>query len=157
MGYNMDANQLLNKYKTERKNLIEELRELNSFIQRLESDLGVKSEEQGDTELVGLSKEGKSSEIPPKNLEIRPDEFFGKTHSEAAKIYLERIGHAVAIEELVEVLKNGGCKVGGIDPKRTLGISLVRNTREFVPPRPGYIGLRKFYPKAKAGSTKKKQ
>ncbi|MCZ6799515.1 MAG: hypothetical protein O7F12_03420 [Nitrospirae bacterium] len=153
----MDANQLLNKYKTERKKLIEEVRELNYVIQRLESDLGVKREEQGDIEGVGLSEEGESHETPPQNLVIRPDEFFGKTHSEAAKVYLERVGHAVAIEELVEVLKNGGCKVGGIDPKRTLGISLVRNTREFVPPRPGYIGLRKFYPRAKAGSTKKKQ
>ena len=152
----MDANQLLNKYKTERKKLIEEVRELNYVIQRLESDLGVKREEQGDIEGVGLSEEGESSETPPQNLVIRPDEFFGKTHSEAAKVYLEKVGHAVTIEELVEVLKEGGCKVGGIDPKRTLGISLVRNTREFVPPKPGYIGLRKFYPKVKAGSTKKK-
>jgi hypothetical protein len=64
------------------------------------------------------------------------------------------VGHAVELEKLVEVLKKGGCKVGGADPKRTLYISLIRDTRNFVPPQPGYIGLRKFYPHLKAVGTK---
>lgn len=81
-----------------------------------------------------------------KRPDIRPDEFFGLTHGEASKKYLKKIGHAVSFEELVEALQSGGCKVGGDNPRRVLYISLIRNTRDFVPPQPGYIGLREFYP-----------
>ena len=67
------------------------------------------------------------------------------------------VGQAVSLDEIVEALNKGGCKVGGADPKRTLYISLVRNTREFVPPQAGYIGLRKFYPNLKGNQTKQKR
>ena len=86
--------------------------------------------------------------------EIKPDDFFGMSQGDAARKYLEMVGHAVELEKLVEVLKKGGCKVGGADPKRTLYISLVRDTRNFVPPQTGYIGLRKFYPHLKPAGTK---
>jgi hypothetical protein len=77
---------------------------------------------------------------------LRADEFTGMTYKDAAKNYLERVGHAVSMEELLEALKNGGCPVGGVNPKKTLYISLVRG-REFkpVPGQSGILGLRSFY------------
>jgi hypothetical protein len=76
------------------------------------------------------------------------------TISEAARTYLNRVGHAVSLEEMLEKLRAGGCKVGGANPKQTLYISLVRNTRDFVPTGSGFIGLRSFYPGLKAGAVK---
>jgi hypothetical protein len=71
---------------------------------------------------------------------------MGKTYINAAKNYLDRVGHAVSLDELVDALKSGGCPVGGKTPKKTLYISLVRS-RDFkpVPGRTGFVGLKKFY------------
>jgi hypothetical protein len=35
-------------------------------------------------------------------------------------------------EELADALKKGGCKLTGVDPKKVLYISLIRNTRELT-------------------------
>jgi hypothetical protein len=51
---------------------------------------------------------------------LRDDEFTGMTYQDAAKNYLERVGHAVSMEELLAALRDGGCPVGGINPKKTL-------------------------------------
>ena len=79
---------------------------------------------------------------------LRPDEFMNKTVSEAARLYLEKIGHAVSMDELLDALKRGGRPAGGATPKKSLYISLVRS-REFVPipGQTGVLGLRKFYEK----------
>jgi len=41
---------------------------------------------------------------------IRPDAFVGDTYSIAAKKYLKEIGYAVAVNELVDVLKKNACR-----------------------------------------------
>jgi hypothetical protein len=81
-------------------------------------------------------------------VRVRPDEFVGMTYIEAAKQHLTKVGHAISTDELLEVLKSGGCVVGGVNPKKTLYISLVRG-REFVPipGQSGFLGLRSFYDK----------
>jgi hypothetical protein len=77
---------------------------------------------------------------------LRDDEFTGMTYQNAARSYLERVGFAVSMEELLEALRSGGLPVGGVNPKKTLYISLVRG-REFkpVPGKPGMLGLKSFY------------
>src|SRR5260370_40957584 len=75
---------------------------------------------------------------------IRDDEFFGLTHADAAKRYIKKVGHAVSFEELADAMKKGGSRLTGVDPKKILFISLIRNTRDFVPPQPGSVG-RPFY------------
>jgi hypothetical protein len=89
-------------------------------------------------------------------VKLREDEFTGKTYIEAARSYLERIGHAVSMEELLDAFKKGGSPVGGRAPKKTLYISLARS-KEFapIPGQVGFIGLRKWYPNLKAGAEKK--
>jgi hypothetical protein len=65
------------------------------------------------------------------------------------------------VDELVDVMKKGGCPVGGVDPRKTLYISLVRDVRTFypIPGKMGFIGLREFYPnlKGKKPGRPKKQ
>jgi hypothetical protein len=79
--------------------------------------------------------------------DIRPDEFFGMSQSDAAKAYLKRIGRAVSLDQLVDGLRKGGAEVGGVNPKKTLYVSLMRNPlKEFVVPSENHIGLRAFYP-----------
>jgi hypothetical protein len=48
---------------------------------------------------------------------LRPDEFTGKPYLDSAKAYLERVGHAVSMEELLDALKRGGSPVGGMRAK----------------------------------------
>jgi len=53
-------------------------------------------------------------------IALRPDEFTGKAYLDSAKIYLERVGHAVPVDDLLDALKRGGSPVGGKTPKKTL-------------------------------------
>jgi hypothetical protein len=46
-------------------------------------------------------------------VKLREDKCAGKTYIEAARSYLERIGHAVSMEELLDAFKNGSSPVGG--------------------------------------------
>jgi len=144
----MDAKELLAKYLDERKKLLDDLRSLNTTVSKMEATLGeVGKESEALAEFLASPTYSKSAG----STVVKATEFFGMTYGEAAKAYLEKVGEAVTIDQLVEALGQGGCKVGGANPKRVLYISLVRNVREFVPPREGYIGLRKFYPTVKQG------
>jgi hypothetical protein len=128
------------------------------MIQHLELELGETSSEAPASDLPAynpaldqnpkLTTNGNS-----KRADIRPDEFFSLTQGDAARAYLNKVGHAVTIEELVEGLKKGGCPVGGVDPARTLYIALIRNTKDFCKVPGGYIGLRSLYSGLKSGTA----
>lgn len=138
--------QTLEYYRQQRQKRIDELRTLETSIRQLEQDLGEPTVIANGADLpAGLDPLAERSGFNDQKLEIRPDEFFQKSHSEAARMYLMKIGHAVSWDELVEALRKGGCKLRGADPKRTLYISLIRNARDFTLPQSGYIGLRSFY------------
>jgi DNA-directed RNA polymerase delta subunit len=68
------------------------------------------------------------------------------SQADAARAYLEKIGHAMPLEDIFKAVTSGGCKVGGADPKRTLSITLFQSKRDFVNTGGGNWGLRKFYP-----------
>jgi hypothetical protein len=139
------------------KKLVGELNELRVTIRTLKRTAGM---EVGSVEGENADSQGAFapdavvSPTPGSNggrPTIRPDEFFGTTHADAARRYLKRVGHAVSFAELVEVLRKGGCKLTSSEPEKVLWISLIKNSRDFVPPQPGYVGLREFYPtKARA-------
>ena len=145
----------------------EELRPFFKKISSLDQDIGDSTDlvamlgeivtEAQTSESTQLGMAGSGSARP----NIRPDAFVGDTYSIAAKKYLKQVGYAVSVDELVDVMKKGGCPVGGVDPRKTLYISLVRDVRTFypIPGKMGFIGLREFYPnlKGKKPGRPKKQ
>jgi hypothetical protein len=143
------------------KKLVGELNELRVTIRTLKRTAGMEvgaGEEVQSTDSQGtVIQDAAASPVPASNggrATIRPDEFFGATHAEAARRYLKRVGHAVSFTELVDVLRRGGCKLTSSEPEKVLWISLVKNSKDFVPPQPGYVGLREFYPaRARAKQT----
>jgi len=140
------------------------------MISRLRRDLGdtaqeVQADEEEDSSETGLGETWREAEFGPAAVtakagtkaNVRPDEFFGMTYTTAAAAYLERVGHAVSMDELLNALNQGGCPVGGKEPRKTLYISLIRAVKTFVPipGKSGYLGLRKFYPNLKAAKEEK--
>jgi hypothetical protein len=142
----------IDRLSQQEKKLVGELNELRVTIRTLKRTAGVEvggeEIESADSQAAVIPDAG-GSPIPASNggwATIRPDEFFGATHAEAARRYLKRVGHAVSFAELVDVLRRGGCKLTSSEPEKVLWISLIKNSKDFVPPQPGYVGLREFYP-----------
>jgi hypothetical protein len=133
----------LEHFKRQRSKAAEDLRAIETTISQIQLQLG----ETPDTPETDTRDNNSGIDAAPiKGAYVpRPDEFFQMSQGDAARAFLEKMGRAVSLDELLNGLRGGGCKVGGADPKRTLYISLVRNTRDFVPVQNGYIGLRKFY------------
>jgi hypothetical protein len=171
MAENESLRMALEHYRQRKADKLKEVQELDLMISRLSRDLGEASQEaQADTEEdssdTGISDAWQESEFGPlatlKNgtkANVRPDEFFGMTYSTAAAAYLDKVRHAVSMDELLDALNRGGCPVGGREPRKTLYISLIRDVRTFVPiaGRSGFLGLRKFYPNLKALKEKKEE
>src|SRR5215213_2180309 len=135
MSTNDPLKAALEHYRQRRSSILEELRKIELTIRQLEADTGEASDDRADNYSPMLGETfgekpfvGSSKGLPS----VRHDEFFGMTQSEAAKAYLTKVGHAVSMDQLVEALQSGGCRVGGVSAKRTLYISLVRNIRDFV-------------------------
>jgi hypothetical protein len=164
MAENESLRLALEHYRQRKLDKLKEVQELDLMISRLSRDLGEASQEvQGnreeDSSDTGISDAWQENEFGPaatfKNgtkANVRADEFFGMTYSTAATAYLDKVKHAVSMDELLDALNRGGCPVGGKEPKKTLYISLIRDVRTFVPiaGRSGFLGLRKFYPNLKA-------
>jgi len=132
----------------------EEMRPLIQRIHALDQDIGeatdlnqILSEVAALTTETGMTSTGTGTAATGLRPKLRPDEYMGKTVSEAATLYLEKVGHAVSMDELLDALKRGGRPIKGATPKKSLYISLVRS-REFIPipGQTGFLGLRKFYP-----------
>jgi hypothetical protein len=154
----------LEVYLEQKRAKLEEVRQLDLIISRLSRDLGEATHEPqaeqeesdpgdaGSSEVWGDNGFGLASSRPASKANVRPDAFFGMSYTTAAAAYLESVGHAVSMDELLDALNKGGSPVGGKEPKKTLYISLVRAVKTFVPipGRSGFLGLRKFYPNLKA-------
>jgi hypothetical protein len=147
MNDNEHLRKTLEHYRNQRQAKLIELRAMETMIRQLELDLG---------ELPTVDADSGSSDIPASSMVrmgglspmhyLKPDEFFGMSQSDAAKAYLRKVGHAIPFDELVQALKKGGAKLGGVDPKKTLYVSLARNpNKEFVWPSKEHIGLQEFY------------
>jgi hypothetical protein len=147
--------------------LAEKASEIRPLIQRIisfDQDLNENTDVMaivmgGDASLTTPIAAGGSgqAQVGGTRIGLRPDEFTGKAYLDSAKIYLERVGRAVSVDDLLDALKRGGSPVGGKTPKKTLYVSLVRG-REVVPipGQIGLVGLRKWYPNLKSSSGEKK-
>lgn len=138
----------LEYYRQRRQEKLAELQGIELMIRQLEGELGEAPSEGESAAPIALPQlERPLGTSVGRKPEIRPDQFFGKTHAEAAREYLKLLGRAISFEELSEALQKGGCKLSGANAKKVLYISLVRNAKDFAVPQKGYIGLREFYPK----------
>lgn len=137
---------------------------IKAAIKELREKLAVKEDEA--TELkkainVLLSTIGEGPEFAEfpreekRSTQIRPDQFFRKSITAAAFEYLKAKGSAAPVEELIDVLKRGGCDLGA-SPLRNVKISLSKNSRVFAEIGNDTFGLWEFYggaPKGKKDST----
>ena len=122
--------QTLEHFKQQRQKkldeLLTELGALDTTIRQIQMQLG-QAPDSSDLASLGLpllaeSLKPQSSQGQTGTFLPSPDEFFNTSQSDAAKAFLKRIGHAVALDELVTGLKSGGCKVGGIRSKNERSI-----------------------------------
>ena len=171
MAENESLRKALEHYLQLKSSKLEEVRQLDLVILQLSRDLGeavprLQTEERDASASDSIGDAWRENEFGTATptstgtrTSVRADEFVGLTYSGAAKAYLEKVGYAVSMDELLEVLNRGGCPVGGKEPKKTLYISLIRDVRTFVPipGRSGFLGLRKFYPNLKALKEKKEE
>lgn len=153
---NMEDNQqhlrqTLEYYRAKKAKRTEEFRAeiaaLDIQIHELEKELGESPSNDSGVETMSFPPSEPFATIGTTGPSVRPDEFFGMSQSEAAKAYLRKIGRAISLDQLVDALKKGGANLGGVNPKKTLYVSLARNPmKEFVNPSEGFVGLREFYP-----------
>ena len=87
------------------------------------------------------------------NMRMRPDEYYGKPFSTAARMYLERRRQAVSADEIAKGLEQGsfdfdaqGWEKNG--RLRTVAMSLAKNTAIFHRLPSGLFGLKEWYPDA---------
>ena len=150
----MDENelkrQLLEKWLAQRD-------DLTKLIEALQRDLGQSFESTGNsnvanTQLAGTARA--SAQVSAALLYVKPGEFYGMSHTEAAQAYLRKVGHAVHIDKILEMLQAGGVKMDTKTPKANLYTALVRGTRRFVLVSPSTFGLAEFYPTRKVVDKK---
>lgn len=86
-------------------------------------------------------------------VRMRPDEYYGKPFSTAARMYLERRRQAVSADDIVKGLEQGsfdfdaqGWEKNG--RLRTVAMSLSKNTAIFHRLPSGLFGLKEWYPDA---------
>lgn len=127
---------------------LDEIRGYETIIQRLASDLKEPANvEPLVTEPIAASAQNGSHVAAPSSRPVlRPDEFFQMSQSDAARAYLRMVKRAISMDELVSALQAGGAQVGGVDPKKTLAVSLRANPKkEFVWPNKETVALAEFY------------
>lgn len=138
-----------------REGLLAELSKVNTAIGAIEELAGKPLSTPADAN-SGVAAESTLTELPSKELgTIRPDEYFGLSQGQAAKKYLQKVGHAAHIEEIMKGITQGGIRVAG-NSTRNLYIALVRNTTDFVLVGTNTFGLREFYPHLKRGKKESK-
>jgi hypothetical protein len=138
---------------------------IRAAITELHDKLAVKEQEAADLKkainvlLATIGEGPEFTEFPKeagsnRGLQIRPDQFFRKSITAAAFEYLKAKGNAASVDELIDVLKRGGCDLGA-SPLRNVKISLSKNSRVFADVGNDTFGLWKFYggmPRNKRGA-----
>jgi len=135
---------------------------LEQAIRELEERLERAQKEVADTKnainvllvTLGQSPRFVDADEPTQDRGIRPDQYFRKSITVAAREYLQSKGSAATLEEIIAALKKGGCDLGA-HPVKNARISLSKNSRMFVAINEDTFGLWEFYggrPKTKAAS-----
>lgn len=91
---------------------------------------------------------------------FRPDQFFGKPLSTAAREVIEARGQAITALDVLSALEQGGFDFDATgwkknDRLRSLSITLTKNSQTFVKLPSGTFGLRAMYPNLPSAPTRK--
>jgi hypothetical protein len=136
MGCNKMADETIQKLIDELNGKIEEIKPQLDHIREIYALLeGIQKHTQVSLDLPDLSwlisKAGapqKEISSPQANSTIRPDRFYGKELTDAAEEYLNMVGHAVPLSEIIDGLTKGGASITGMEK---LDTALTRATRKF--------------------------
>lgn len=87
------------------------------------------------------------------NLTVRPDQFYGRPLATVAREVLEARAHAMAAQEIIDILERGGYDFAAQgwkekDRLRSFTITLSKNVNAFHRLPNGFFGLAKWYPEA---------
>ncbi len=85
---------------------------------------------------------------------VRPGQFYSMSQTDAVAAYLSMVRRPCTLEELIEVLQQGGLVFNSKDPRGTLYTQLVRATLRFVKLPTGQFDLLDNYPNEKAKRSK---
>jgi hypothetical protein len=88
-----------------------------SMIREWESELGLNGTKVHGAESYAAPLDKKKHGAGEPVALVREYQFFGKSQPEAAKMFLEMVGHPLRTSEIIEGIEKGGVKVGGKTPK----------------------------------------
>jgi hypothetical protein len=88
-----------------------------SMIREWETELGLNGSKTHGAETYAAPLDKKKDGTGGPISLVREYQFFGKSQPEAAKIFLEMVGHPLRTSEIIEGIEKGGVKVGGKTPK----------------------------------------
>lgn len=126
----VSANDLLNDYMREEEQIRDEIRTLKIKLEsKRETILDIANKVGRQISFPAIDDDEEKSKV---SLEILPDTFFNKSHPDATAEYLEMVGHAVHIDEILSALKKGGAAFKGSDHRNSLYTQLIRGNRRFV-------------------------
>lgn len=124
------ANDLLDEYLKEEEAMRQEIHNLKIKLATKRETIQDIARKVGRTVYFpSIDEDEKKSEVP---IEIRPDAFFNKSHPDAAAEYLDMVGHAMPIDDILAALKKGGATFKGSDQRGSLYTQLIRGTKRFA-------------------------
>lgn len=88
-----------------------------SMIREWESELGLNGSKSHGMETYAAPLDKKKHGAGEPVSLVREYQFYGKSQPEAAKMFLELVGHPLKTSEIIDGIEKGGVKVGGSTPK----------------------------------------
>jgi hypothetical protein len=88
-----------------------------AMIREWEAELGVNGTKSHGAETYAAPLDKKKHDAGEPVSLVREYQFFGKSQPEAAKMFLEMVGHPLRTSEIIEGIEKGGVKLGGKTPK----------------------------------------
>jgi hypothetical protein len=110
----MDRKQILQQMIEEYRRKIDTYQ---SIIREWEAEIGLNGSKGHGMETYLPPLEHKKSEAGDPTSLVREFQFFNKSQPDAAKMFLEMVGHPLKTNVIIEGIEKGGVKVGGKTPK----------------------------------------
>ncbi len=97
--------QTLEHFKQQRSTKMQEVRSLDVIIRRLEQELGGAVPSSEATETMNIAEQPLTANANGVTPQVRPDEFFSMTQTDAAKAYLKKVLQAISMDQLLDGMR----------------------------------------------------